>query len=415
MEQKNSFGFIQNGKIFRKGFLNYPDREIGEVRGSEEETVKYFENRFLLAKSKVENLEVAIEESENKGSYLMKLIHLREKLANFDALGDYEILFQKLDKQEENLRTIITDNRAKNLEIKQALIAEAEPYEHSSDWKEAFEKLKEIKTKWIKTGNVDEDQHEAIESRFNGIMNSFFERRNEFFLQKKNMIRDRVAKYERVVSQMQIYVNRADKSAAVNEVKQLQVEWKSLGPIPMKTKKFLFKRFQMLGNIFFRELKNERSGGNSPEDSIQIKQRIIEKAQKLANDDEGDSIEEVKRLKYEWKNSGMVPKDKARELTINFNKACDLAIEKSFLNRIAKAKHQSFDQKEEKEKLEIKIEILNNLLVRDERELNIILENSEKFNKPAYLDKQLSDKIKIQQRKVMVKKTLLLELKGKLR
>ncbi len=50
-----------------------------------------------MAVNKVASLEKAVEESENKGSYLMKLIHLRENLAKFDALGNYPALFDRLD------------------------------------------------------------------------------------------------------------------------------------------------------------------------------------------------------------------------------------------------------------------------------------------------------------------------------
>ena len=181
------YGFIRDGKIYRIAFLNYPEREIGEVRESEESTIAYFTDRFAMAEKKVDALEKAIEESENKGSYLMKLIHLRESLSKFDALGNYEVLFERMDASEEVLQEIISHNRVKNLEIKRALIAEAEEFEHSSDWVGGTEALQEIKDKWIKTGSVAKEYQEEVEGRFKRNSGQFLSAPQAvFFLKRKN-------------------------------------------------------------------------------------------------------------------------------------------------------------------------------------------------------------------------------------
>ncbi|HAI77155.1 MAG TPA: DUF349 domain-containing protein, partial [Microscillaceae bacterium] len=100
--KQHEFGYVQDGKVFLKGFLSYPDRQIGVVKESEEASIKYFENRFNIAKQKVENLRNLVEDNQNKGSYLMKLIHMRKYLADFDGLGDYKALFDQLDQIEEH-------------------------------------------------------------------------------------------------------------------------------------------------------------------------------------------------------------------------------------------------------------------------------------------------------------------------
>ena len=71
---QHAFGYIQDGKVFLKGFLGRPDRVIGEVKGDEASTLLYFETRFTQLKEKVAHLKAAIEENQNKGSFLMKLI-----------------------------------------------------------------------------------------------------------------------------------------------------------------------------------------------------------------------------------------------------------------------------------------------------------------------------------------------------
>ncbi len=71
---QHAFGYIQDGKVFLKGFLGRPDRVIGEVKGDEASTLLYFETRFAQIEEKVARLRDAIEENQNKGSFLMKLI-----------------------------------------------------------------------------------------------------------------------------------------------------------------------------------------------------------------------------------------------------------------------------------------------------------------------------------------------------
>ena len=153
------YGYIKDGKVFLKGFLGKPDREIGEVKEDEASTISYFEARFEQVKEKVEKLKADIHENQNKGSFLMKLIHLRDSLYATDALGDFIPLIEELNQQETYLNEIIQANRTKNLEVKKGLILEAEAMKNDTDWKETAEKFKDLKLRWINTGPVDKEIH----------------------------------------------------------------------------------------------------------------------------------------------------------------------------------------------------------------------------------------------------------------
>lgn len=432
MEKNHPFGFIREGKIYRNAFLTFPEREIGEVRESEASTIKYFEDRFTMAESKVAALEKAVEESENKGSYLMKLIHMRDHLANFDALGDYVSLFQRLDVLEETLRDIIAKNRVKNLEIKKALIAEAEPYEHSTDWNEASEKLTEIKNKWIKTGAVEEDYQEETENRFQQILDTFYQRRKAFFNDRKQLVKDRIYKYRGLIFAAKRLQRSEDRFQAMEKAKKLQAEWREIGKIPSFRYNQLFKEFRhTIGQIFKPTHRSHRptqqtgsysSGGfrrgqyqpsESFADAVARKKELIEQARKLENEE--NPVEAIKQLRLAWKNSGMAPREQAYELNDAFNKACDMANEKSFLNRLVKSKYSDFNSLSEREKISHKINLLQNLIIRDEKELELYKENVEKISADSRnLERHVDIKLRTQQRKVLVKKKLLRDLHDQL-
>lgn len=447
-----SYGFIRDDKIYRAPFLDFPEREIGEVRESEASTIKYFQDRFTMAVNKVASLEKAVEESENKGSYLMKLIHLRENLAKFDALGNYPALFERLDAVESVLRDIIAKNRVKNLEIKRALIAEAEQHEHSSDWKEGADSLQEIKEKWIKTGAVDDDLQEEIEDRFNEILDTFYQRRKAFFQEKKDLVNNRIRKYKEMNFEMHKLVRMDDKKAAQQRVKELQREWREVGKIPVFKYKKLQNDFRSLANRIFGSPDDTRSrypqsGGRdyrdsrdprdyrdsrprqfaprqnptregqggwvNPNEAIANKKALIRQAQELARDDHGDSIQEVRRLREEWKNSGRISREKSIELNQTFNEACDMASEKSFLNRSARAKNEGFDNLSEEDQLSIKIDLLENLVRRDEGDVDSYRDNIGNMASPMEA-RQMEGKLRTQMRKLQAKKELLRSLKNEL-
>ncbi|PIQ47477.1 MAG: hypothetical protein COW03_14975, partial [Cytophagales bacterium CG12_big_fil_rev_8_21_14_0_65_40_12] len=145
--EEQQHGFIKDGKVFRNAFLDFGQREIGELKDSEESTLFFFSERFNLAQAKVDQVEEKINATENKGSYLMKVLHLKETLHEFDAIGDFKKLYKKLDLLEEQLTGFINQNRAKNLEIKTALQAELDVVAKSVEWKSATAEVKEIQRK----------------------------------------------------------------------------------------------------------------------------------------------------------------------------------------------------------------------------------------------------------------------------
>ena len=123
-EKEIPFGNIKDDKIFLNAWGEHPERQIGEVREDEESSIAYFVEKYEELVKKINDLEKEIEESVNKGSFLMKLKHLKSQLSEHDGLGDYIVLEERLTKQEALLEDIIQKNRERNSEIKKSLLEE---------------------------------------------------------------------------------------------------------------------------------------------------------------------------------------------------------------------------------------------------------------------------------------------------
>ncbi|MES2730769.1 MAG: DUF349 domain-containing protein [Bacteroidota bacterium] len=426
MESKvsNEYGYIREGKIYLRGYLDFPDRQIGEVKISEEATVNYFTNRFKIAEQKVEELRTLIEEALNKGSYLMKLIHLRQYLAEFDGLGDYVVLFERLDVMEEDLRKIIVVNRAKNLEIKQALVQEAETLVDSIEWQETTDKFKDLKTKWIKTGLAEKEWEDKLEAQFNELVDGFFRKRKEFFDEQNRLVRQRNAQYESLIERVFGLRNESDVDAGMATLKKLQEEWKAVGKIPAKKAALLWKKFKKGNDFFYERYKRAKGIPSQPfvkkvDPKILAQEKMCSEAEALAarTDDMIQAAERGKQLLMEWKDLGR-PKVPDNRLADRFRLACDKIFELNYLMRVVKRKHHFFEQKRMEDQIRIKVDIMSDLIRKDKSELSMYessVVGAGSMDKNQTIDKMVLSKLSIQKRKIGVKEKILQEFMDKLK
>ncbi|MCH7413702.1 DUF349 domain-containing protein [Belliella sp. R4-6] len=414
---EHPYGYIKDNKVFLKGFLNQPDRIIGEVKEDEASTLKYFEDRFATVKEKVENLKKDIEENQNKGSFLMKLIHLRDSLMQFDALGDFVPLIEDLNKLETYLEEIIKVNRERNLEIKRGLILEAEAIKNSTDWKETTEELKNIKLRWIKTGPVEKEYEDEIETSFNTAVDTFFDNRKLFFEGLALQAEENIKIYESLVIQAQEAFNNPDAKKAFEISKRIQKEWKASGKVPAEKRQPLWDEFSKLNNRIFSRFKREMQSGPrlSPREVLSKMEALAEEMKRLAYLETSPmTVSQGRKLQNEWKPLSQTRPRDANLISRNFIFYSEIVFEKSFLNKLALSKYSDFRDKSQEEQNKIKISIIRDLISRDESELKTVKENSANFKstEPDF-EIMLRRKISAFRRKIDVKNFILKELSNK--
>jgi hypothetical protein len=258
---EHPYGYIKDNKVYLREFLNQPARVIGEVKEDEASTIKYFEDRFKTLQEKIEQLKKDIEENQNKGSFLMKLIHLKESLLEYDALGDFVPLIDELEQLQVFLEDIIKKNREKNLEIKRGLIEEAEALKNSTEWKETAEEFKNLKMRWIKTGPVEKEFEDEMESSFNDAIDTFFENRKNFFEDMAAQAEVNIKIYEKLVLEARAAFDNPDAKRAFEISKRIQKEWKAAGRVPAEKRQPLWDEFSKLNNRIFSRFRRTMETG----------------------------------------------------------------------------------------------------------------------------------------------------------
>jgi len=411
---EHPYGYIKEDKVYLKGFLNQEDRIIGEVKEDEESTIKYFEDRFKMVEDKVATLKKDIEENQNKGSFLMKLIHLRDSLMQYDALGNFVPLIDELNLLENYLEEIIKSNRERNLEIKKGLILEAEALKNDTDWKNTTEEFKNLKLRWIKTGPVEKEFEEDMENEFNEAVEHFFQNRKDYYDGLALQAEENVKVYEALVQQARDAHDLHDVKQAFEISKKIQKQWKESGRVPADKRQPLWDEFSKLNNRIFSKFKRvaQQAAFLPPRELIKKTEQMANEMRKLAKSEPSSEVfNTAKKLQADWKQLPPKKPRDAQQYSKNFVFFADVVFEKSFLQRLVKSKNPDYDKMDANEQKQAKTHLLRDLIHRDQKDLDTIQNNADNFRAPeGSFDMILQRKIGGYKRKLDVKNYILKEL-----
>ncbi|SEI85753.1 protein of unknown function [Dyadobacter sp. SG02] len=415
----DEYGYVKDSKVFLKGYLDFPDRQIGEVKRTEQEAIDYFKNRFNIVLNKVEQLEREIDEALNKGSYLTKLIQLQRKLKSFDALGDFVPLLKRLEEKEEYLKSLIEVNQLKNLEIKRALIEDVKVAAAVTDYATATDQIQEIKAKWIRTGPVDKEYQEEIETTFQQILDDFFQRRRDYFDEQNKLNQHRIEEYEKLIKITKTLSYAKDLDEAYQKARDVRNAWNNIGEVPPKRFFKVNKAYRHFLKLFY----DKYNAAKGIEPKVRIDPRIVEQQKLLAqaetllkSPDIIEASQEAKALLSKWKEIKIPFKLADKELAERFRMVCDKIFELSYLARVISRKYPAFDLKSPEEQLRTKYRELEWLTKREKSDLEFAqLEFDRTATGDPEQDKQAVGRINIQKRKVQMKERILIEFERKLK
>ena len=384
------YGFIKDGKVFQNGWADHPEREIGEVRDDNiEKSTQFFEERYADLQNKIEEVTKKIDATENKGSFLMKLVHLREHLPQHDGLGDYQKLHDQITKYESLVRDIIQKNRVRNTEIKNSLLAEVKEASEVINWKEATELINDVKGRWIKTGSAEEDKNESLEENFWALVKDFFDRKKQFFEDKVKLTDHRKRQYEELISEAKLLADIHGKER-FNKVKELKEKWKEIGGIPAEF-------YQPLNTEFNQLLKGKRY--QPPKDYS----ALVLKLESIKDGKESYDKDELTKIKKDLHRDKTKNPDKFKSMEL-----IQLLNEREFVVKLANKRFPDFLKLDTDKKKSIKTGIIKDLISRDEEDLKTYEENSVNFtSSDGKMNKLVESKIKSQKRKIEVKMKLL--------
>jgi hypothetical protein len=141
--------------------------------------------------------------------------------------------------------------RADNLAKKIALCEKAEALADSTRWIQTAEEIKRLQAEWKTTGPVSQGREKATWDRFRAACDRFFTRRHEDLAKLKTVWTENFARKEALCVRAEALAESVDWDRAVVEIKQLQAEWKTIGPVKKSRSEAVWQRFRGACDRFF--------------------------------------------------------------------------------------------------------------------------------------------------------------------
>ena len=421
LAEARRYGYVAAGAVWLHPTLGQPARQVGLVKDAEDAALHYFAQRFGQLRAKVDEVLARIDAAENKGSHLMKALHLKQQLLTHEGLGDFAALHRRLTDVEAAVALTVVQNRAKNLVAKRSFIEQAEALRESVEWVSASEKVKDLRQGWLKTGPVDKAATEELETRFQVAVQTFFDRRKAFQSDKKSMALRTQTRYRDLIQQAEALKESTQFETTSRQLKLLQQAWRDVnGSLPKKLASELWMRFRAANNYFFERLKAhiaaQQAGSGpgglaSPEELLGRKRALAERAEALMRVPPQEAIHQAKALQAEWKQVGTVRGEESDRLWQRFMVACDKIFELSALEyHLRKRLGGEPPAATPADRARFRATTLRELLKDDDQELALLRDNLDQLSPSAANDgfrQIIQTKLRSCERKIRTKNDLI--------
>ena len=185
---------------------------------------------------------------------------------------------------------------------------------------------------------------DATEEQLKDLLNVIKEKKAEYNAAQEAVKVDNLKKKKEIIAQIEAITDDPDNiNRQYNKVKQLQQDFKEVGPVPATSETEVWKSFQMVTEKFYDLLKiNKELRDYDFRKNLEAKQQLCADAEAL--DEENDVVTAFKKLQEmhnKWREIGPVAKELREDLWARF-KAASAVINK---------KHQAyFEERKSKEK-----------------------------------------------------------------
>jgi hypothetical protein len=216
--------------------------------------------------------------------------------------------------------------RGANLVKKQALCERAASMADSTDWVKSAAEIQQLQAEWKTIGPVSRGHEKAIWERFRAACDRFFTRRQEDLKHRKEEWAANLAKKEELCQKAEALADSTEWDAAGGQLKHLQAEWKTIGPVRKSKSEAVWQRFRGACDRFFDRYKHR--------DQVELQQKaaardtIIRELEVLLprnGDGPGDAppnlYATIQDARAKWQQAPEVPRQLQQDLAARYHQA----------------------------------------------------------------------------------------------
>lgn len=244
----------------------------------------------------------------------------------------FEELVEKHNKLKKEADQKIAAEQAKNLLIRQEIIAKIKDLSQlSENVGAAVRKLKELQTQWKETGAVSSHKYKEIQSEYSHAVEDIYYNLKIFRdLQEHDLKKNLEHKLE-LIEKLKAIQSIENIKEAERLIKIYRNEWEEIGPVPNSQWETLKQNYRTVLDETYTKIKGfYKSLEDQKEDNLKAKLEVIEKLKTiLSNSDTlkaarwNDATEKVIALQAEWKSIGRISEKDNEKIWAEFRSLCD--------------------------------------------------------------------------------------------
>lgn len=311
---------------------------------------RFYNNRHILFelkeldrkknhKAKMELCEKAeaLDAYENIKDAVIELNELHEEYKRIGAVprevqeelwqrfkGASDKIYKKRKSFLEGLKGEFEENAAK----KRELAKELAPFtdfnsDRINDWNAKTKEILAIQKKWDAIGGVPREQAKEINKLFWSTFKKFFANKNEFFKKLEGLRKENLALKEALVQKAAELAESDDLDNTAEKLKQLQRQWKDIGPVPEKFRNSVYTKFKEACDAFFdKKRASQNEAEASYQENLKQKLQIIDEIVKSGKTKDATKEVLIKILER-FNELGFVPRNAIKSTEAKLKEAVD--------------------------------------------------------------------------------------------
>jgi hypothetical protein len=249
----------------------------------------------------------------------------------------FENLLDKYSKLKKDADAKIASDQAKNLLVRQEIIAKIKDLSHlSENVGAAVRKLQELQTQWKETGPVSSHKYKDIQADYSRAVEDIYYNLKIFRdLQEHDLKKNFELKTE-LIEKLRLIQSLENIKEAERLIKIYRNEWDEIGPVPNGKWDALKQNYkQVLDETYSKIKAHYNSLEDQKENNLRLKLEIIEKVKGLIDSVAdakaskwNESTEKIIALQTEWKSIGRTTEKDNEKIWAEFRGLCDSFFEK---------------------------------------------------------------------------------------
>ncbi|WNB16847.1 DUF349 domain-containing protein [Marivirga arenosa] len=211
---------------------------------------------------------------------------------------------------------------------------------------------KEALDKFLAEGGEEADfamKHDELNERFEANYQLYRDRRKKHYKELEHQKDENLKTKQAILDRLRELVDSEETITGLNVIKEIQKEWKAVGPVPGNQSKTLWANYNALLDRYYDqrsilfELKELDRKKN-----LDAKLKLCEQAEELAqSEDVPYAIKHLNDLHEEYKHIGPVPKEEQEPLWQRFKAASDAIYEKrkEFVKNLKEIQTENLEKK----------------------------------------------------------------------